>query len=88
MGDGAVVTCEGPGTRYDETKAPDEQSTDCSYTYRRSSASQPDSRYALAATSHWHVMWVSSTGESGDLGDVGRTSSTRVRVAEIQAING
>lgn len=88
MGDGGVVTCAGPGTPYDDSRGPDEQTTDCSYTYRRSSASQPDSRYAIAATSYWHVTWVSSTGESGDLGVVGRTSSIRVRVAEIQAING
>ena len=88
MGDGTVVTCAGPGTPYDEDRPADEQSTDCSHTYTRSSASQADARYPIEATSYWHVTWSSSTGESGDLGVVGRTSSIRVRVAEIQAVNG
>jgi len=88
MGDGAVVTCFGPGTPYDENRPADQQSTDCSHTYTRSSASQPDARYRLEATSFWHVTWTSSDGQAGDLGVVGRTSSIRVRVAEIQAVNG
>lgn len=88
MGDGAIVTCAGPGTPYDEHRPADEQSTDCSHTYTRSSASQPDERYRLEATSFWHVTWSSTNGQTGDLGVVGRTSSIRVRVAEIQAVNG
>ena len=88
MGDGTVVTCRGPGTPYDERKRAEEQRTDCSHTYEKSSASQPDARYGIDATSYWHVTWVSSNGESGDLGTVGRTNSIRVRVAEIQAVNG
>jgi hypothetical protein len=88
MGDGAVVTCFGPGAAYDEHRPADEQSTDCSHTYTKSSASQPDESYRLEATSFWHVTWTSSNGQAGDLGVVGRTSSIRVRVAEIQAVNG
>ena len=88
MGDGAVVTCLGPGTPYDEHRPADEQSTDCSHTYTRSSASQSDERYRREATSFWHVTWTSSNGQAGDLGVVGRTSSLRLRVAEIQAVNG
>ena len=88
MGDGTVVECFGPGRPYDESRPADGQVTDCSHTYRRSSATQPDQRYRIDATSYWRVTWTSSTGESGDLGVVGRTSSVRVRVAEIQAVNG
>lgn len=88
MGDGTLVICDGPGTPYDERRRAEDQSTDCSHTYTKSSASQPDQRYRIDATSFWHVTWVSSNGESGDLGIVGRTSSLRVRVAEIQAVNG
>lgn len=88
MGDGTVVTCAGPGTPYDERRPAPEQSTDCSHTYTRSSASQPDVRYRIEATSFWRVTWVSTTGESGDLGVVGRTSTVRIQVAEIQALNG
>lgn len=88
MGDGTIEDCAGPGTPYDERRPADSQSTDCSHTYRRSSASQADQRYRIDATSYWHVTWTASTGESGDLGEVGRTSSVRVRVAEIQAVNG
>jgi hypothetical protein len=88
MGDGSLVVCDGPGTPYDPSRPADAQTTDCSHTYERSSASQPDLRYRLEATSFWHVTWTSSTGESGDLGVVGRSRTIRIRVAEIQAVNG
>lgn len=88
MGDGGTVRCDGPGRRYDESRAADEQSTDCSYVYRRSSAGEPEDQYRIVATSYWHVTWAASNGASGDFGLVGRTSSRSVRVAEIQAVNG
>jgi len=57
MGDGGEVTCDGPGTAYDKSRSPDEQHTDCGYTYRHSSAGQPDGAYIVEATSTWHVTW-------------------------------
>jgi hypothetical protein len=87
MGNGDTVVC-GSGTPYDPARRPDAQSTDCSYTYQRSSASQPGQRYQVTATAEWHASWSVSGGRGGgDLGVVRRSSNTSLRVAEAQAIN-
>ena len=87
LGSGDRVVCTGPGTPYDRDKPESAQRTDCSYTYRRSSAGQPDDRFIITATVEWHVTWAASSGEAGDLGTVQRSASTPVRVAEAQALN-
>lgn len=87
MGNGDTVTC-GPGTPYDPRRPEHQQSTDCSYTYRRSSASQPGERYQVTVTATWHATWtVSGAPGGGDLGVIRRSASSEVRVAEAQAIN-
>jgi hypothetical protein len=89
MGDGSKVTCRGPGIPYNTTRAPDSQHTNCSHTYRRSSAGQPGQRYAVSATTTWALRWT-ATGAvtaSGTLPPLLRTSTTSLRVAEAQAIN-
>lgn len=90
MGDGNSVSCAGPGTAYDTTRPPDEQRTDCSYTYQRGSASEPNETFVVQATSAWHVTWTATgvVGAGGDLGTITRTNTIPVRVAEIQAVNG
>jgi len=80
MGDGAAVTCPGPGTPYDP--AHPAATPSCSYTYRR-----PGERLAVTATVEWSVRWVSTSGAGGDLGVARRASSVPVRVAESQAVN-
>lgn len=88
MGDGSKVVCRGPGTPYDETRPSDEQTTDCSHTYKRSSAGQPGERFAVAATLTWRVSWTASgVAGGGSLGAVTRTSRLGLRVAEAQALN-
>jgi hypothetical protein len=89
MGDGNSVTCGGPGIPYDTSGSPDEQHTDCGYTYRHSSADQLGGAYVVEATSIWHVTWTATgiAGAGGDLGFINRTSAIPVRVAEIQAVN-
>ena len=90
MGDGGSVTCAGPGTPYDPSR-PDAQPS-CSYTYRRSSAGQPDGTFTITATESWLVSWT-ATGvpagmpAGGSLGIVTHSSQVAVRVAESQAIN-
>lgn len=87
MGNGDTLSC-GPGTPYDPRRPEHQQSTDCSYTYRRSSASQPRERYQVTATATWHATWtVSGAPGGGDLGAIRRSATAEVRVAEAQAIN-
>lgn len=79
--------CTDAGTPYDLSRAPSEQSTTCSYTFRHSSAGQPDNAYPVTVTLVWHVTWTSNIGASGDLGFVSRTTTIPTRVAEHQALN-
>ena len=83
MGDGHTITCQGPGTPY----APGAKPT-CSYTYPRSSAREPGSKYKVTATITWTGSYtVTGAPGGGGLAPITRTSSTTVRVAEAQAIN-
>lgn len=89
MGDGSKVVCRGPGTPYDARRPSDQQTTDCSHTYRRSSAGQPNDRFAVAATVAWRASWTASgVAGGGSLGVVTRTTRFGLRVAEAQALNG
>ena len=88
MGNGDTVMCNGPGTPYDSSRPSSEQHTDCSYVYRRSSASAPNGAFVAKATSTWHVTWTAAgAAGGGDLGFVNRTTTFTVRVAEIEAVN-
>jgi len=88
MGDGGQVVRNGPGRPYDATKPSDEQSTDCSYTYKRSSAGQPGGVYPVTATITWSVAWsASGVAGGGALGAVTRSTAMSLRVAEAQALN-
>lgn len=87
MGDGAQATCEGPGVVWDPTIAVEEQSTYCSYEYRRSSSGEPNGAYTVTATVSWSVSWSASSGEGGSLPTVSRSSSTPIRVGEVQALS-
>ena len=89
MGDGGQVVCSGPGTPYDPNRSPDGQSTNCSYTYRSSSAGQPGNHFTATATIYWTVRWTAAGAPGGgNLGQIpGETSSAPVEVDEIQAVN-
>lgn len=87
MGNGDTVVCSGPGKPYD-TRRPDKaQSSNCTYTYETSSAGRPHHRYTVSATVVYRVTWKGSNGSGGSLGEIRKTSSTPVRVAEIQALD-
>lgn len=87
MGNGDQVVCTGPGTPY-RRGAGSEESPDCGYNYRRSSAGQPDLRYQASATMTWDASWVATgVAGGGSLGQVSTTTSFGLRVAEIQTIN-
>jgi hypothetical protein len=86
LGDGARITCDGPGTPYDLSRSPDEQHSSCTHTYtHRSTVDRPDGTYTVTATVHYSVSWTASTGESGELGAISRSASTPVLVREAQA---
>lgn len=88
MGNGDVVICTGPGTPYDPSKPSAEQHSECTYTYRRSSAREADGAFTLTVTTTWGVSWT-ATGAAGggSLGTASRTTTSPIRVAEIQAVN-
>lgn len=81
-------TCPGPGAAYDPAKPASAQHTDCSYTYRRSSAAQPQDRYRVRATVTWGGSWTGSDGGGGALPDVRRSAAFGLRVAEAQGLYG
>ncbi|MFN2505460.1 MAG: hypothetical protein ABR540_14745 [Acidimicrobiales bacterium] len=85
MGDGTEVVCRA-GTPWNPALREEQQSTDCSHTYRRSSAHQPGLVYQARATMSWNVTWTATNGESGSLGLANRSVDFTMRVAEGQAI--
>ena len=88
MGAGDLVVCDGPGAPYDFSRQEDDQVADCTYTYRTTSAGQPNERFLLTATVVWRASWsVVGAPGGGDLGEVRRSSSTSLRVAQVQTLN-
>lgn len=78
----STVTCKSAGSR---------TGTRCGYTYRRSSAGQPNRRYAISVTVTWNVSWVCVQGPcdapAGDWGPnstMSRTTGTTLAVGEVQ----
>jgi hypothetical protein len=77
-GDGATLTCDGPGTPYDTHLRPEDQHTDCAHTY-----SAVTGHLIASATTSWHVAYTATNGQSGDLGVVARTTTVPVDVREL-----
>lgn len=93
-GDGSTpVVCAGPGTPYDTSMPASEQSTDCSYTYRRSSAGQPqtgpsvnDRFFTVTVTTTWQVSWTGTAGSGGTLPQLTTSRSFPLAVAQRQTV--
>lgn len=88
MGDGGSMTCQGPGTPYPSAasgRSP-RRSPDCGWTYSRASVSVPGGLFPVSVTTHWKVVWSTTTGLSGSEPDLASSSSLRLRVSEIQAL--
>lgn len=77
MGDGGVVTCTGPGTRYEDRFGTNESPT-CGYRYRA------EGTYRVRAESSWVVSW-SGMGRSGTI-PVTTTASTSVTIGELHVL--
>ena len=88
MGDGGQVECQGPGEPWDPSLSEEVQPSSCRYAYRSTSIGQPDERFPVTATVYWKASWtVEGAPGGGDLGEVARSSTTSVRVAQIQTVN-
>ncbi|MFE1411354.1 hypothetical protein ACFW6F_11195 [Streptomyces sp. NPDC058746] len=85
MGDGATVTCRGPGTAYSADVSATAGSPDCGQMYRRSSAGQPGDAYRLTASIRWDVAWRGG-GQQGLFPGLQTRTTVPVRVAEAQAL--
>jgi hypothetical protein len=96
MGDGAVVTCAGPGVPYQTSRPALSQTTDCDYTYATTSAGQPsadgnqdDGAFTVTATIAWSVAWTATGAPGGGaLPGLNTSASTRLRVEQIESISG
>ncbi|MCX5327800.1 ATP/GTP-binding protein [Streptomyces sp. NBC_00140] len=86
MGDGATVTCTGPGTAYQASDGMAKSPT-CGHVYTTTSANEPGGRFALSATSSWTINW-QVTGGGGGAGQLTETRQSQVPVAigELQVV--
>ncbi|MFI7025146.1 hypothetical protein ACIBMZ_20760 [Micromonospora sp. NPDC049900] len=89
LGDGQIIVCDNPGTRYDKAKHGASRSPTCGYDgYSRSSRAQPDGRYAVVATTTWQVDWWVAGGGVTGAETVTRESTTSIRIDELQVVTG
>ncbi len=85
-GDGHVVTCRDPGSRYDTTEPPAPRSSTCGHVYTWPSSTQPSGVYRVTATVTYAAAWHASDGTGDDLGPVTRATTVPLRVVEVQAV--
>ncbi len=83
-GDGSTISCAGSGAAWTPEK--DEQASDCTHVYRRSSAGAKGGTFPLKATVRLEVTWTSNAAIGGSIPAISRSSSLEVEVGEIQAI--
>ncbi|MGW3312052.1 ATP/GTP-binding protein [Streptomyces sp. NPDC001073] len=86
MGDGATVTCTGPGTVYAGSAGMTESPT-CGHRYTTTSAGADRGRFQVTAASTWTVDWQVTVGggETGQLTEV-RQTQTQVAIGELQVV--
>ena len=80
LGDGTVVTCDGPGTPYDPARSPADQHSDCTFTFQRRGPR------SVTATVTYETGWTATTGEAEPLDDITRATTVDVAVIEAQAL--
>ncbi|MFI9248069.1 ATP/GTP-binding protein [Streptomyces sp. NPDC053086] len=83
MGDGASVTCNGPGTPYTSSEGM-AQSPTCGHMYAKTSAGAQNSKFPVTATSTWTINWQGG-GRAGQLTEV-RQTNVQVAVGEVQVV--
>ena len=85
LGDGATVTCRGPGTPWRPGMDAWAASPDCGHTFRVPSIGRPGEVYRITVTVSWSVTWAGG-GQSGTIPGLTSTGSTTLRVAESQTV--
>ncbi len=83
MGDGASVTCNGPGTPY-RASAGMAQSPTCGHVYFKTSGGSQGGKYPVTATSTWTIDWQGG-GAAGQLTEV-RQTNVQVAIGELQVV--
>lgn len=91
MGEDTMV-CRGPGTVWNPRGA-DDQTTNCGYTYKRSSIDQPgegnDKAYPIRAKVVYRISWTCSGScdvDAGTLPDMSMTAASKLRVFQLQTV--
>ncbi len=85
FGDGGTSSSCAPGVPWTPTADP---SRACTHSWARSSAAQGSESYRLSVTVNWSAAYTVTGGAGGGaLPALARTTTTPVRVAEVQAIN-
>jgi hypothetical protein len=84
-GDDSQLECPDAGIPWQRGAA--EGSTNCSHTYTRSSADQPNAAYQLTATTQWVFTWTLNGTPQSPFGTYEPTTSTSHQVGEIQIVN-
>jgi hypothetical protein len=78
--DGQQLTCEGPGTAYRTSVPADDQASDCTLLFETAGSEQ------LTATVTYRVGWTATTGDTGALPDLQRTTTVGLIVRAAQAV--
>ncbi len=89
MGDGDSVSCAGPGVIYNPNEPASSQSTSCSYTWPRSSATQPNGTFTVTATINYAITStvIGALDPNPVLGTAaGPTGTDAVAVTEVEAL--
>jgi len=84
-GDGQTINC-GVGTRFNEAAMANQLATDsptCGFRFQHTSGS---GTFTVTATTNWVVTW-SGGGQTGTVQMPSTSSSTQVRVGELQSVN-
>ncbi|MCX4564380.1 ATP/GTP-binding protein [Streptomyces phaeochromogenes] len=83
MGNGASVTCNGPGTPYQASKGM-AQSPTCGHVYSKTSAGTRSDKFPVTATSTWTIDWEGG-GAAGQLAEI-RETDVQVAIGELQVV--
>ncbi|GAQ65423.1 hypothetical protein [Streptomyces scabiei] len=83
MGDGASVTCNGPGTPYQASEGM-AQSPTCGHVYSKTSAGAKSGKFPVTATSTWTIDWQGG-GQAGQLTEIRQTNG-QVAIGELQVV--
>ncbi len=83
LGDGASVTCNGPGTPYQGSQGM-AQSPTCGHVYSKTSAGVKNGKYPVTATSTWTIDWQGG-GAAGQLTEI-RQTNVQVAIGELQVV--